>query len=55
MFLAYQHRIETDNRRFGELLYRIMTLAGKKLKKLGSYCEKTETVFFDAVMNTALQ
>ncbi len=59
--LAYQHRIETDDRTFGELfydccdevsdisfvesLYRIMTLAGNQLKKLGSYCEKTATAF----------
>jgi hypothetical protein len=71
MFLAYQHRIETDDRTFGELfyaccdevsdisfvesLYRIMTLAGNKLKKLRSYCEKTVAAFFDAVMTTALQ
>jgi hypothetical protein len=71
MFLAYQHRIETDDRTFGELfyaccdevsdisfvesLYRIMTLAGNQLKKLGSYCEKTATAFFDAVMATALK
>jgi hypothetical protein len=71
MFLAYQHRIETDDRTFGELfyaccdevsdisfvesLYRIMTLAGNKLKKIGSYCEKTAAAFFDAVMTTALQ
>jgi hypothetical protein len=71
MFLTYQHRIETDDRTFGELfyaccdevsdisfvesLYRIMTLAGLKLKKLGSYCEKTAAVFFDAAMTTALQ
>jgi hypothetical protein len=61
MFLTYQHRIETDDRTFGELfyaccdevsdisfvesLYRIMTLACLKLKKLGSYCEKTAAVF----------
>lgn len=71
MFLAYQNRIETDNRTFGELfyaccdevsdisfiesLYRIMTLAGNRLKTLGSYCEKTVTALFDAVMETALQ
>lgn len=71
MFLAYQNRIETDNRTFGELfyaccqevsdisfveaLYRIMTLAGNRLKALGSYCEKTATVFFDAILQTALQ
>lgn len=71
MFLTYQNRIETDNRTFGELfyacceevsdisfveaLYRIMTLAGTRLKSLGSYCEKTATTFFDAIMETALQ
>ena len=71
MFLAYQNRIETDNRTFGELfyaccqevsdisfveaLYRIMTLAGNRLKTLGSYCEKTATAFFDAIMEAALQ
>lgn len=71
MFLAYQNRIETDNRTFGELfyacsqevsdisfveaLYRIMTLAGNRLKALGSYCEKTAAAFFDAIMQTALQ
>ena len=71
MFLAYQNRIETDNRTFGELfyaccqevsdisfveaLYRIMTLAGNRLKTLGSYCEQTATAVFDAIMETALQ
>ena len=70
MFLAYQTRIETDNRTFGELfyacceevsdisfveaLYRIMTLAGDRLRSLGSFCEKTATAFFDAIMETAL-
>jgi hypothetical protein len=71
MFLAYQHRIETDHRTFGELfyacceevsdisfiesLYRIMVLAGTRLKTIGSYCEKTAATFFDAIMETALQ
>ncbi|MBU1387203.1 MAG: transposase [Proteobacteria bacterium] len=71
MFLAYQNRIETDDKTFGELfyaccdevsdisfveaLYRIMTLAGTRLKAFGSYCEKTVTAFFDAIMKTALQ
>jgi hypothetical protein len=32
-----------------------MTLAGNELKKLGQYCEKTATAFFDAVMATALK
>jgi len=71
LFLAYQHRIETDDRTFGELfyacceevadisfvesLYRIMTLAGNQLKMLGSYCEKTATALFDSIMKNALQ
>jgi hypothetical protein len=71
MFLAYQNRIETDNRTFGELfyacceeisdisfveaLYRIMTLAGNQLKALGNYCEKTATAFFDVILQTALK
>ena len=71
MFLVYQNRIETDNRTFGDLfyaccdevsdisfiesLYRIMVLAGNRLKTIGNYCEKTATTFFDAIMQTALQ
>ncbi len=71
MFLAYQHRMETDDKTFGELFYaccdevsdisfvesfyRIMTFADNQLKKLGSYCEKTATAFFDAAITTALQ
>jgi len=71
MFLAYQNRIKTDNRTFGELfyaccdevsdisfvesLYRIMTIAGNRLKTLGSYCEKTVGAFFDAIIETTLQ
>jgi len=71
LFLAYQNRIETDNRTFGELfyacceevsdisfvesLYRIMTLAGNRLKTIGSYCEKTASAFFDAIIKTAMQ
>ena len=71
MFLAYQYRIETDNRTFGELfyaccdevsdisfvesLYRIMVLAGNRLKTIGSYCEKTAATFFDTIMDAALQ
>ncbi len=71
MFLAYQIRIETDHRTFGDLfyaccdemadisfieaLYRIMTLAGKRIRKIGSYCEKTASAIFDAIIETALQ
>jgi hypothetical protein len=71
MFLAYQCRIETDHRTFGDLfycccdevsdisfieaLYRILTLAADQLKNLGNFCEKTASAFFDAIMDTALQ
>jgi DDE superfamily endonuclease len=71
MFLAFQCRIETDDRTFGDLfyacckevadisfmeaLYRILTLAADQLRKLGSICEKTAAAFFDAIMDSALQ
>lgn len=70
MFLAYQCRVETDHRSFGDLfyfccdevkdisfieaLYRILTLAADQLKTIGHFCEKTASAFFDAVMDTAL-
>ncbi len=68
---AYQCRIETDHRTFGdqfyfcydeindisfiEALYRTLTLAANQLKNLGTYCEKTASAFIDAVMDTALK
>lgn len=71
MFLAYQCRIETDHRTFGDLfycccdevsdisfieaLYRILTMAGTQLKQIGSFCDKTASAFIDVIMNTALQ
>ena len=71
MFLAYQCRMETDQRSFGDLfyacceevadisfmqaLYRILTLAADHLKHMGTFCEKTAVAFFDAIMVTALQ
>jgi len=71
MFLAYQCRMQTDQRTFGDLfyaccdevadisfmqaIYRILTLAADRLKQLDAFCEKTAAAFFDAVMNTALQ
>ena len=71
MFLAYQCRMETDHRTFGDLFYaccdevadisflealcRILTLATDRLKQLGTFCEKTAAAFFDAIMNAALQ
>jgi len=71
MFLAYQCRIETDQRSFGDLfyacceemadisfmqaLYRILTLAADQLKQMGTFCERTATALFDAIMENALQ
>lgn len=71
MFLAYQCRIETDHKTFGdhfycccdevndisfiEALYRILSLAANQLKNIGSFCEKTASAFIDAIMDTALQ
>jgi hypothetical protein len=71
MFLVYQCRIETDYRTFGDLfyfccdevsdisfieaLYRILTLAAGQLKKLGNFCEKTASAFFDAIMDNAIK
>jgi hypothetical protein len=71
MFLAYQCRIETDNRTLGELFYacceevadisfiealfRILALTSERLRKIGIHCEKTTAVIFDTIMNTALQ
>ena len=71
IFLAYQCRIETDQRSFGDLfyacceemadisfmqaLYRILTLAADQLKQMGTFCEKTATALFDAIMENALQ
>jgi hypothetical protein len=71
MFLAYQHRIEIDHRTFGELfyaccdeltdisfveaLYRILNLAGERIRELGIYCEKIAFAVFDTIMENALQ
>ena len=71
MFLAYQCRMQTDQRTFGDLfyaccdemadisfieaLYRILTLAGERLREIGSYCEKTASAIFDAIIQTALK
>jgi len=71
MFLAYQCRMETDHRTFGDLFYaccdevadisffealcRILTLAADRLRQLGAFCEKTAAAFFNAITNTALQ
>ncbi len=70
MFLVYQCRLQTDHRTFGDLfyrccnevddisfveaLYRVLSLAVDQLKDIGSFCEKTASAFFDAIMDTAL-
>jgi len=70
MFLAYQCRLETDDRTFGDLfyacydelsdisfveaLYRILTLAADRLQEIGDFCEKTAQTFFDTLLETAL-
>jgi hypothetical protein len=71
MFLAYRCRLETDQRTFGDLfyaccdelndisfveaLYRILTLAADRLRKMGAFCEKTVQAFFDTLMEAALK
>ena len=71
MFIVYQCRLESDHRTFGELfyrccsevddisfiesLYRVLSLAVDQLRRIGSYCEKTASAFFDAIINSALQ
>jgi len=70
MFLAYQCRLETDDRTFGDLfyaccdelsdisfveaLYRILTLAADRLREMGAFCEKTAQTFFDTLLEIAL-
>jgi hypothetical protein len=34
---------------------RVLSLAVDQLRKIGSYCEKTASTFFDAIIDTALQ
>jgi hypothetical protein len=71
MFLAYQCRMQTDHRSFGDLFYaccdevadisfiealfRILTLVADRLKDIGTFCEKTAAAFFDATMDIALR
>jgi len=69
MFLAYQSRMQTDYKTFGELFYaccdevkdisfiealhRTLTLAADQLRELGNFCEKTAAAFFDAIIEAA--
>ena len=71
IFLAYQCRMQTDQRTFGDLfyacceevsdisfiesLYRILILAADRVKKTATYCAKTVAAFFDALIDAALQ
>jgi transposase len=70
LFISYSVRMESDNRSFGDLFYtccdevsdisfvealfRLMNLAAKQLREMGTFCEKTASAFFDAVMHAAL-
>jgi hypothetical protein len=36
-------------------LYRLLTLAGERLRESGSYCEKTASVIFDAIIENTLK
>jgi hypothetical protein len=71
MFIVYQCRCQSDHRTFGDLfyrccsevddisfieaLYRVLSLAVDQIRKIGSFCEKTASAFFDAIIDTALQ
>ena len=70
-FIAYCTRMESDHRSFGDLFYaccdelsdisfvealhRLLTLAMEQLREMGTVCEKTASMFFDKVMQVALQ
>ena len=70
-FIAYCTRMESDHRSFGDLFYaccdelsdisfvealhRLLTLAMEQLREMGTFCEKTASMFFDKVMQVALQ
>ncbi len=69
-FFAYQCRMKTDHRTFGDLfyaccdelsdisfieaLYQILTLAVDHLRAMGAFCEETAQTFFDLIMKAAL-
>lgn len=70
-FLAYEQRIRTDNRTFGDLfyacseeikdvtfleaLYRILSLAVDRLRKVGEFSEAAYRTMIDAVMGEAIR
>lgn len=71
LFIAYSVRMESDQRSFGDLFYaccdelsdisfvealfRLLTLAVQQLRKMGTFCEKTATTFFETVIHAALK
>jgi len=71
MFFSYQCRMETDDRSFGDLFYacfdevkdisfidalfRILALACDRVKQFNNHCEKTATVFIDALIKISLK
>jgi DNA-binding SARP family transcriptional activator len=70
-FLAYEQRIRTDNRTFGQLFFcvyeemaditfleslqRILTMAIDKLRKAGEFSEKIYRELIDVVMGQAVK
>ena len=70
MFLAYQCRMLTDRRSFGDLfhacceevqditfmeaLLRILSIATQRMRQLGIYCEKTFQAFYYAALDAAI-
>ncbi len=70
MFVAYNCRLEIDQRTFGELFYaccdkirdisfieslnRILSLAVNQLNRLETFCEKAVQAFFETVIEAAL-
>ena len=70
MFLAYQCRVLTDHRSFGDLfhdccqemhdisfmeaLLRILSVATERMRQLGIFCEKTFQAFYYAALDAAI-
>ena len=70
MFLAYQCRVLTDHRSFGDLfheccqemhdisfmeaLIRILSMVTERMRQLGDFCEKTFHAFYYAAMDAAI-
>ena len=70
MFLAYQCRMRTDHRSFGDLFHacceeihdislmeamlRILSLASERMQQIGHYCERTFNAFYFAALHAAV-